>query len=401
MIHSHIAVPSSWDTDEEDDCNKDGTTRNRSNEDKVKKPNSNPEPQPPQELKLSDRYFLIPQVHLYSDGGIDLSADGRYILTCARVLVEPPSQKLAGKGDASQSLFENDETGTFCSSPQSPKEAHDALLPTATSSSYLKKANGNSQQNLFAESTRDGVHLQENLLSRTLWLESELEQDLELYDPNRRSRESAMLLGVFSPPAPSSSSSTRGRKYIFADPRRETAEKEYTGWVTEDHLCLIHLELVSPSHRPIPYTIGSGYPGCHVKPSISRSFVLNASLVKAVTSTKLSPTGRYALVGYGVRSNSIVEGHPQQDVACEVINLLDMETVTIMPDNEDEVNIAQFHPIPGRGVLYGTKKGKVRTFRGCDEKDDEDMMMEEQSNSTQFHPIPSMKFNCFVPRKKK
>lgn len=27
-----------------------------------------------------------------------------------------------------------------------------------------------------------------------------------------------------------------------------------------------------------------------------------------------------------------------------------------------QVNIAQFHPVPGSGVLYGTKRGKVRVF---------------------------------------
>jgi hypothetical protein len=58
-----------------------------------------------------------------------------------------------------------------------------------------------------------------------------------------------------------------------------------------------------------------------------------------------------------------VEDHADSHVACEVVSLSDMSTVTVMPDDEDEVNIAQFHPISGMGVLYGTKKGKVRTFR--------------------------------------
>jgi activator-of-BECN1-regulated-autophagy protein 1 len=40
-----------------------------------------------------------------------------------------------------------------------------------------------------------------------------------------------------------------------------------------------------------------------------------------------------------------------------------MKPASIMTDVEDEVNIAQFHPIPGMGMLYGTKRGKVRMFR--------------------------------------
>lgn len=58
-----------------------------------------------------------------------------------------------------------------------------------------------------------------------------------------------------------------------------------------------------------------------------------------------------------------VEDHANSHVACEIVSLSDMSTVTVMPDDEDEVNIAQFHPISGMGILYGTKKGKVRTFR--------------------------------------
>jgi hypothetical protein len=26
------------------------------------------------------------------------------------------------------------------------------------------------------------------------------------------------------------------------------------------------------------------------------------------------------------------------------------------------VNVAQFHPFPGHGIVYGTKRGKVRKF---------------------------------------
>ena len=27
-----------------------------------------------------------------------------------------------------------------------------------------------------------------------------------------------------------------------------------------------------------------------------------------------------------------------------------------------QVNIAQFHPVPGNGIVYGTKRGKVKVF---------------------------------------
>ena len=31
-----------------------------------------------------------------------------------------------------------------------------------------------------------------------------------------------------------------------------------------------------------------------------------------------------------------------------------------------QVNIAQFHPYPGVGLVYGTKRGRVRVFRRGD-----------------------------------
>lgn len=69
---------------------------------------------------------------------------------------------------------------------------------------------------------------------------------------------------------------------------------------------------------------------------------------------------RFALVGFGVRKNGVVEDHPFQKVACEILRLdvgrglkhsvmnderdageschSVMETVTILPDDEDEVS---------------------------------------------------------------
>jgi len=62
------------------------------------------------------------------------------------------------------------------------------------------------------------------------------------------------------------------------------------------------------------------------------------ALLKAVTSTKLSPTGRYALVGYGVRQAGLVLGHSHPDATCEVLSLVDhMSSVAVFCDEEDEV----------------------------------------------------------------
>ena len=98
--------------------------------------------------------------------------------------------------------------------------------------------------------------------------------------------------------------------------------------------------------------------------------------MKAVTSVKFSPTSRVAVLAYGVRREGSVEGHVAQNVACEVIRFSEagasggrvytkdsVKTIAIIANAEDEVNIAQFHAIPGSGIIYGTKQGKVRIYR--------------------------------------
>jgi len=39
-----------------------------------------------------------------------------------------------------------------------------------------------------------------------------------------------------------------------------------------------------------------------------------------------------------------------------------MRLVRIIPSVEDEVNAACFHPIPGQGIAYGTKEGRLRVL---------------------------------------
>ena len=34
-----------------------------------------------------------------------------------------------------------------------------------------------------------------------------------------------------------------------------------------------------------------------------------------------------------------------------------------LPSLDDEVNVATFHPVPGAGIVYGTKEGKLRSLK--------------------------------------
>ncbi len=64
-----------------------------------------------------------------------------------------------------------------------------------------------------------------------------------------------------------------------------------------------------------------------------------------------------------------------RNVACEVIKFTEetglgrlyttesIKSIALITNPQDEVNIAQFHVIPGAGIVYGTKQGKVRLYR--------------------------------------
>ena len=69
-----------------------------------------------------------------------------------------------------------------------------------------------------------------------------------------------------------------------------------TPWVGQDHVCLIRLTFNAEGIIQLPLIMNS----CQLPGQLSR----------AVTSTKISPTCRYALVGYGVRTNDRATDHP-------------------------------------------------------------------------------------------
>ncbi len=113
--------------------------------------------------------------------------------------------------------------------------------------------------------------------------------------------------------------------------------------------CLYHLKFDSTTGEILPPTLQS----CKRLPS---------HLLQAITSARISSSCRYIMLGFGVRRDGIVVGHSEPKAVCEIVNLMsdDLESVCVVADEEDEVNIAQFHPTPGMGVVYGTKRGKVR-----------------------------------------
>ncbi|KAK3268211.1 hypothetical protein CYMTET_23274 [Cymbomonas tetramitiformis] len=101
--------------------------------------------------------------------------------------------------------------------------------------------------------------------------------------------------------------------------------------------------------------------------------VLAARAVRAahcLTSIQFSPSSEHLLLAYGRRHPSLLRtlwadgGHiiPVHTIL-EVYKVSDMQCIRVVPSAEDEVNVACFHPMPGGGLAYGTKEGRLRILR--------------------------------------
>ncbi|CBI37214.3 unnamed protein product, partial [Vitis vinifera] len=89
-----------------------------------------------------------------------------------------------------------------------------------------------------------------------------------------------------------------------------------------------------------------------------------------LTSIQFSPTSEHILLAYGRRHSSllkslVIDGETTLPIytILEVYRVSDMELVRVLPSAEDEVNVACFHPLPGGGLVYGTKEGKLRVLQ--------------------------------------
>jgi hypothetical protein len=112
--------------------------------------------------------------------------------------------------------------------------------------------------------------------------------------------------------------------------------------------------------RNRPGSVARGY-----KPRLGQlmeAIPLDANKATAVTCVKFSPSTDFCLIGYGVRQPG-----PETDTGFHPVTAVyrirgGMTHVSTMLSKDDDVNIARFHPDSGRGIVYGTKQGRVRVL---------------------------------------
>ena len=344
----------------------------------------------PPHIELQNLPTVVPQIHLYSDGGFDISQDGQHLFTCAMLHVPPvPSIKTYDKSNncvsfsplshrersvaddehdnAADGILEFLQEGRRPNNMKEPEHRPISRVDAFSESKFpshdmglglgglgmfdnvtTPRAYNNSNQPppvpILAQRSRvqfgdmSSDHDSSNMIQFPHLIDPSTYDDIEMINDNNNNNGDN-----------DSDEDDKQLQPIFAD--KKSLYEVPEGWKLEVHLCLFKLTFQED--------------GQINKANLIRYRPLTSALMKAVTSAKLSPTGRYALIGYGVRHRGVVEDHPHSLVACEVIDIMDrnIKTVSIMADTEDEVNIAQFHPTPGSGILYGTKRGKVRVFQ--------------------------------------
>jgi len=370
-------------------------------------------------IDLSDLPVLIKHVHLYSDGGLDISLDGRFLFTCAMLNLDmyqldrgvlcarecpsPISPEEELRVSTSESAFSLPVNmmvyGDTCADPSDSSKQVGAGAEWAGGSrqAWMKSVNSNGSSLLShpGSSLNPDFGLQFGSGPNSAF--GQVDQRVSF---SRRRLESALfnlrqseLMGVDNTPRHSQSSIKSGSSVEFltdlgisgsppsttppsfplaksvnhneaiCTPKKGKTARIAIGAglpgksAAKGYLCLFRLSMPDE-------TIGTSGSLEAIRVSLVRAQPLPATLMKAVTSAKLSPTGRLALVGYGIRTEGRVVDHPHSNVACEVFNLRDMKSLSSFLDDIDEVNIAQFHPNVGHGLLYGTKRGKVRRFMG-------------------------------------
>eukprot|EP00981_Chlorochromonas_danica_P003725 scaffold686_cov177-Ochromonas_danica.AAC.9 len=342
--------------------------------------------------------IILPQVHLYSDGGLDISPDGDYLVTCSAL----PEEQVVSRSSSSTSSGNRSEEATGPLSPLSisqqieespllprlalpvgvhgsPSLACPPSLPSSSLSAAAAQEKGK-QQTTFAfpkwsskssagedeDSLAARTEVMMNITSPTMTRNSPFriicyERMLAAQARCRSSEPPRLTAAIPIPTAGGGSGGAAGTSQSAGRPSSSSPKKK-------NCVALFRLTL---SHQ------GKG-----LRADTVSTMFLPGKLVGAVTSVKLSPTGRYVLLGYGVRGeHGIVIDHVDPLVACEVLAITpkkkdddnntpntpvipsSMSRVFVLTNDIDEVNIVQFNNLPGSGIVYGTKKGNMRCFR--------------------------------------
>lgn len=383
---------------------------------------------------------VIPQIHLYSDGGIDISMDGQYIIVGGVVAKKkaesphyPPRSPPVPLPAARRS---EDRFSRGCGVPFSVFSERQPPLPDSDDSTSDFSVSDDDQNNDMLSACLEDLSLVDNCGTKDAQnvhrgRKSSIQGTSQLHD---------VIVGQRVLPAlPRTKNESQRQGFLFSlisnnfraeqqakHPKDVVTDGEYlyfipdicrnddtSGWKVEESICLFQIKypsnevnkdcissssnckcaavdpksvtitgLIFTSKFPcdkkhFPYCCSDGREVAGVEceciyssPSpapvvqLVQSKAISESLMKTITSMKLSSTSRFALIGYGIRAQGKLLYHDNQKTACEILDIQsNMKTSCIQTDDIDEVNNAQFNPLPSGGIIYGTKRGKLLAFK--------------------------------------
>lgn len=285
----------------------------------------------PQVEVLRNYRTFLPRAILYNDGGFDVSEDGKTLCGCAELW-------LPFGVNSGAELIEREENERI------------ALMERTFSEPNSSEQNGSPPHDNRESSNDDsGFHSPYSSPPR----QGTLPSVGNCRTPPNPSR-----------PDPTSPPSPPGRRWVPPIQRRSSSERNNNNGSS-----------LPPRNRNGQTPLSGGRYVPHiVVVSLDNEFnalgentlgkILEATPLESrsssVTCVKFSPSAEFCLIGYGVREQgNNIPYHP--------VNSLyrvkgGMSHISTMLSENDDVNIARFHPHSGVGFVYGTKQGRVRVL---------------------------------------
>jgi len=287
-------------------------------------------PKPSVEVLKNYRTFL-PRALLYNDGGFDVSADGKRLCGCADLWLP------FGVNSAAE-LIEREENERIALMERTFNDESLSTLSTPSRNERKKRKDIDRSETADCPYNSPPRH-------------GTLPPVTDCQTPPNPTR-----------PDPTSPPSPPGRRWVPSLDRRAPTEKQGS------------TDALPPRNGSRRQLMGGRYVPHVVVVSLddknnalgesTLGKVLEAtpleSRATSVTCVKFSPSSEYCLIGYGVREQG-------QDMPYHPVNSLyrvkgGMTHVATMLSENDDVNIARFHPHSGVGFVYGTKQGRVRVL---------------------------------------
>lgn len=322
---------------------------------------------------LSNYRTVLKRAILYNDGGLDISADGKHLCGCAEYWLPYGKNSIMEEIDEEN---EKAETSKFNSLQMATNGGNDSEGGSG-SSGIKNKQQGplwSSQSGKKKKIQRDNrLSLERNnseidATSPNPSLSSQVPQFFNCRTPPNTGRPQIPT----TPPAPPGRrfSGMQNNSYIDLtngnglDNGRNINNGPPPPPLPPSHQNHLHhserIGTVSSQKngRFVPHVVTVNLDSNDEFPVLEATPL--GSKATSVTCVKFSPSAEYCLLGYGVRDNS--SSHDQNYHPVTTIYRIKggMVNVATLLSDDDDVNIARFHPDSGHGFVYGSKQGRVR-----------------------------------------